>query len=112
MKAKRIENAREFLKRNRPLRWTVLLGVGLAALSGTLLPTSAQAAVPVSLTLKGQWPGSATGRAYDVAVQGQYAYVADGDAGLQVIDVSNPVNPVRVGGVDTSGSAIGVAVAG
>ena len=40
------------------------------------------------------------------------AYVADGDAGLQVIDVSNPANPVRVGGYDTSGYAYGVAVSG
>jgi hypothetical protein len=37
-----------------------------------------------------------------VAVSGNYAYVADGNAGLQVIDVSNPANPQRVGGYDTS----------
>ena len=40
-----------------------------------------------------------------MAVAGNYAYVADG-AGLQVIDVSNPANPVRVGGYDTSGYAL------
>jgi hypothetical protein len=45
-------------------------------------------------------------------VAGNHAYVADEDAGLQVIDVSNPTNCVRVGGCDTSGSAYGVAVAG
>ncbi len=33
-------------------------------------------------------------------------------AGLQVIDVSNPANPQRVGGYDTSGNAYGVAVSG
>ena len=33
------------------------------------------------------------GYAYGVAVSGNYAYVADGEAGLQVIDVSNPANP-------------------
>ncbi|MEK7677696.1 MAG: hypothetical protein AAB676_17850 [Verrucomicrobiota bacterium] len=38
------------------------------------------------------------------------AYVADEDAGLQVIDVANPAAPVGVGG-DTSGYAWGVAVA-
>ena len=38
--------------------------------------------------------------------------MADGDAGLQVIDVSNPTNCVRVGGYDTSGYALGVAVSG
>jgi hypothetical protein len=31
---------------------------------------------------------------------------------LQVIDVSNPANPQRVGGYDTSGTAYGVAVSG
>jgi len=36
----------------------------------------------------------------------------DGEAGLQVIDVSNPADPVRLGGYDTSGSAQAVAVAG
>jgi hypothetical protein len=39
--------------------------------------------------------------------------VADGYAGgLQVIDVSDPANPQRVGGYDTSGEAQGVAVSG
>ncbi len=47
-----------------------------------------------------------------MAVSGNYAYVADGLAGLQVIDVSNPANPQRVGGYDTSGYAHGVAVSG
>ena len=43
---------------------------------------------------------------------GNYAYVALDAAGLAVIDVSNPANPVRVGGYDTSGNAFGVAVSG
>ena len=55
-----------------------------------------------------------------MAVSGNYAYVAEsslyrqrcGLGGLQVIDVSNPANPQRVGGYDTSGSAQGVAVSG
>lgn len=38
--------------------------------------------------------------------------MADGRAGLLVIDVSNPANPVRVGGSKTSGFATGLAVAG
>ena len=33
-------------------------------------------------------------------------------AGLQVIDISDPANPQRVGGYDTAGHAYGVAVAG
>jgi hypothetical protein len=47
-----------------------------------------------------------------VAVAGNYAYVADEYAGLQVIDVSSPTNCVRVGGYDIDGLAYGVAVAG
>src|SRR5687767_7737414 len=39
-----------------------------------------------------------SGQALGVAVSGNFAYVADWDAGLQVIDVSNPANPQRVGG--------------
>jgi hypothetical protein len=50
--------------------------------------------------------------AYGVAVAGNYAYVADGYAGLQVIDVSDPTHCVRVGGCYAGGTAYGVAVAG
>ena len=51
------------------------------------------------------------GLAYDVAVAGRYAYVADG-IGLRVIDVSDPASPVEAGYYDTPGEANGVAVAG
>ena len=47
-----------------------------------------------------------------VAVQGNYAYVADGDSGLQVLDITTPGTPEIVGSIDTPGSAIGVAVHG
>jgi hypothetical protein len=40
------------------------------------------------------------------------AYVADGERGLQIIDVSNPSAPVRRGGYDTSGNALDVCVSG
>jgi len=50
--------------------------------------------------------------AKDVAVAGGYAYVADGDAGLRVVDVSSPANPTEVSFYDTLGYANGVAVAG
>ena len=43
---------------------------------------------------------------------GNYAYVALGSGGLAVFDVSDPTNCVQVGGFDTSGSAVGVAVSG
>ena len=60
-----------------------------------------------------------SGLARDVFVSGSLAYIADGDpdyssnvgSGLQIIDVSNPVSPVRLGG-HSAYSPRGVAVAG
>jgi len=50
------------------------------------------------------------GFAQDIELSGSYAYVADSFAGLQVIDISNPVSPVIVGAVDTPGDGRAVAV--
>jgi hypothetical protein len=65
---------------------------------------------PFELTLAGSWdtPGSAR----DVAISGDYAYVADGSSGLQVIDITNPASPTLAGSYDTPGYARGVAVSG
>jgi len=52
------------------------------------------------------------GRAYGVYVSGGYAYVADWNAGLRVIDVSDPENPVEIGYYDTPGYAHGVYISG
>jgi hypothetical protein len=52
------------------------------------------------------------GWAFDVAVVGTLAYMADRDSGLRVIDVSNPASPVELGFVDTPGSAYDVEVVG
>ena len=49
---------------------------------------------------------------HDVEVVGNYAYVALSQAGLTVLDVSNPTNCLPVGGCDTPGHAYGVAVSG
>jgi hypothetical protein len=47
-----------------------------------------------------------------LALSGTHAYVADGDGGLRVMDVSNPTSPSEVGHYDTLGYARGVALAG
>lgn len=47
-----------------------------------------------------------------VAVSGSYAYVADGPAGVRIIDVSDPSTPTEVGSCDTPGRARDVVVAG
>jgi hypothetical protein len=48
----------------------------------------------------------------DIAVSGTYAYVAVGGAGLRVVDVSDPANPIEVGAWDSPGYAEGVDVSG
>lgn len=52
------------------------------------------------LELAGQWdsPGYAT----DVAVAGDYAYLADDQAGFHVINITDPANPELVGTYGTS----------
>ena len=52
------------------------------------------------------------GDANDVVVVGEIAYVADGQAGLRIIDISNPEEPTEVGFFDTPGTALHVAISG
>ncbi|NGX43634.1 MAG: hypothetical protein K940chlam7_01933, partial [Chlamydiae bacterium] len=51
-------------------------------------------------------------RAWDVALSGNYAYVADRFSGLQIIDVSNVTNPTLASSYDTPGDARDVALSG
>ncbi|MFN6271418.1 MAG: DUF4347 domain-containing protein [Microcystis sp.] len=44
------------------------------------------------------------GWAFGVEVVGNYAYLADYDSGLQIIDISNPTNPIFKGNYDTDGA--------
>jgi hypothetical protein len=59
--------------------------------------------VPVGSTAE---PSSA------VVVAGRYAYVADLESGLRIVDVLRPGQPRQVGFYHTSGAAVGVAVDG
>ncbi|MFA6307929.1 MAG: PKD domain-containing protein [Patescibacteria group bacterium] len=52
------------------------------------------------------------GRGFGIDVVGNYAYIASYDAGLQIIDVSNPTSPVIVGSVDTPGLAWAIDIVG
>ncbi|MFM6000454.1 MAG: DUF4347 domain-containing protein, partial [Dolichospermum sp.] len=61
-------------------------------------------------TLVGNYDTS--GYANDVQVVGNYAYVADHDSGLQIIDISNPATPTLKGNYDTPNYARGVQVVG
>lgn len=56
--------------------------------------------------------GALPGKVYGVALSGDLAYVADGKAGLQVMDVSDPARIAPVGAFATSGGIYAVAVSG
>ncbi|MFM6407060.1 MAG: hypothetical protein ACKPGT_21250, partial [Microcystis sp.] len=51
------------------------------------------------------------GWVWDLKVVGNYAYLADWTSGLQIIDISNPTNPILKGNYDTD-AAYGVEVVG
>jgi len=53
-----------------------------------------------------------SGLALKVVISGNYAYVAANEAGLLVVDISDPANPVVVGTYDTPGTANDVAIWG
>jgi uncharacterized secreted protein with C-terminal beta-propeller domain len=87
----------------------------LALTFGLLFSVLPVAAAPPRLEPLGQigkWPGFTRGPAYDVKVVGNRAYVAAAGGGLVILDVSDPANPVPMGGYDTRGQARAIAVSG
>jgi hypothetical protein len=87
------------------VRNAVLVGLTLVLVYlAALLPAGASLEPPLVAQL-------ASGMPRDVAIQGDYAYVAAQGA-LVIFDISNPANPVQVAFCDTPGSAEGVAVSG
>ena len=74
-----------------------LADVHFSQIDGTPLPGWLTMAITPTLI------GSiATSVRYDVAVVGNYAYVADSTDGLKIIDVSNKANPALIGSIATS----------
>ncbi|WP_292350639.1 PGF-pre-PGF domain-containing protein [Methanomethylovorans sp. PtaU1.Bin093] len=65
--------------------------------------------VPSSPTIMGSY--DTDGFARDVAISGNYAYVADG-IGLAIVDISVPSSPTLAGTYDTIGFATGITVSG
>ena len=92
------------MKPARLAAFAVCLAAGLAATHAA--PPSVQ---PL---LQGKWATGPQSGAYDVKLVGNYAYVAIRDGGLAVIDVSDPINCIRVGGYANGDRAYGVAVSG
>ena len=66
---------------------------------------------PANSTMEGQSPVF-PGIVYGVVVTGGYAYVANADGGLRIVNVIDPAHPTEVGFYDTPGYAHGVVVAG
>ncbi len=56
--------------------------------------------------------GDGYGYAYDIAVAGNYAYIADSYNGLEIVDISNPAAPTIAGSYHTVSGAKDVAVSG
>ncbi len=52
------------------------------------------------------------GYANNVDVYGDYAYIAAGSAGMQVVDVSNPLSPFIASSLNTNGTAVDIRVDG
>jgi len=52
------------------------------------------------------------GMVWDIAISGQFAFVANDDAGLQVVDISVPAIPKLVGFYDTPGISYGITIVG
>ncbi len=68
----------------------------------------ARAADSQNVNLVGELAG---GLPRDVAIQGDYAYVAASGI-LSILDISNPTSPSQIAYYDTPGGAWGVAVSG
>ncbi|MGH8103884.1 MAG: Ig-like domain-containing protein, partial [bacterium] len=96
------EKGRVFASNNGTCTITITNG-GLSAQASVVVQTFA----PRALSFV-----SIPGFANNVDVSGDYAYVAAGATGLQVVDVSNRSNPRVVAALDTSGNANDVKVVG
>src|SRR5512135_3299617 len=85
-----------------------------AALFGALLsvPTLSLAAVSPNTDLIGFVPDVGSARDVVISPSTGLAYVASGQFGLAVVDVSNPSNPVAIGGANPAFYAEHVAVSG
>jgi hypothetical protein len=89
-----------------------LLAVLALTLSGPATGLARQSASSPADSQNVELIGSIGGIAKAVVVQGNHAYVAAGENGLRVINVSNKSNPTEVAHYDTPGNACDVTVSG
>jgi len=83
---------------------------GAALLLALAVCGDANAEEQIGCREKGYYDTS--GWARGVAVNGDHAYIADGDNGLVIVDIGDKSEPRYAGGYDTDGYARGVAVSG
>jgi hypothetical protein len=81
----------------------------LLLLIGVFLVTGIGFAQGVTITKVAEW---GSGYYEDVFVRGKYAYCAARNAGLDIIDISEPTQTVRIGNYDTPGDASAVYISG
>ena len=91
--------------------WVLETRMG-AASALTAFTTATQQGYPGLLTPMPLGSFDTPGTSEEVAVVGTTAYVADGISGVQIIDASDPANPVLLGSYDTPGTARGVEIVG
>jgi len=89
-----------------------LLAVLALTMSGPATGLARQSASSPADSQNVELIGSIGGIAKAVVVQGNHAYVAAGENGLRVINVSNKSNPTEVAHYDTPGDACDVTVSG
>jgi len=88
-------------------------GVAVAGVCAYIGNSEGLWVVSISDPTQPNWLGRYITSAMGVAVQGSYVYVAAGAAGLRIVSVTDPVNPVEVGClVDPNNSAVRLAVSG
>ncbi len=83
--------------------------ISVWVIGSLLTPGAAQS---VSISSVGRWTGSDLDRPWSVAIAGNYAYVAADRGGLVILDIVDPANPIRMGGVPTTSQTTTVAVSG
>src|SRR5258707_629423 len=74
--------------------------------------TARAPAAGAAVSFISQWLRDPPGETYAVQISGNYAYLANGSGGLQIMDISNFTNLVRLGGTATAVGANAITLRG
>jgi hypothetical protein len=95
---------------DRPLGLREYIAAMVLTLAALVVPTAWATCIDYSEYLHVAGAAQTSGRATGIAIRDDLAYVADGEAGLRIFDVSDPTRPRPLGVADTDGTAQRVAV--